>query len=312
MGIKGAEMYPEDYDGIVAGCPAVDFNNLQGERAMFYPITGAVGSPNFIGPDDWTGLIHDEVLNQCDGLDGVIDGIIEIPDRCFFNPKTLLCPSGNTTRCLNAQQIQQLEQIYAPYTYPNGTLIFPRMNPGNEVDAVLKFFAGAPFSYSQDWFRYVVLNDPTWDPITYTVDDDALAEKLNPFDIRTYPQVLPAFKKRGGKILSYHGGQDNQITSFNTERFWDRMAEADPNLHDWYRFFRISGMFHCNSGPGAWVVGQGGGASGVGIPFEPQQNVLAAIVAWVEKGEAPDSLTGTKFVNDTVSLGIDFQRTHCL
>lgn len=312
MGIKGAEMYPEDYDGIVAGCPAVDFNNLQGERAMFYPITGAVGSPNFIGPTVWTGLIHNEVLKQCDGLDGVIDGIIEIPDRCFFNPKTLLCAPGNSTECLNAQQVEQLEKIYAPYTYPNGTLIFPRMNPGNEIDAVLKFFAGAPFSYSQDWFRYVVLNDPTWDPITYTVDDVALAEKLNPFDIRTYPQVLPAFKRRGGKILTYHGGQDNQITSFNTERFWNRMAEVDPTLHNWYRFFRISGMFHCNSGPGAWVIGQGGGAAGAGIPFEPQQNVLAAIVAWVEKGHAPDSLTGTKFVNDTVSLGIDFQRTHCL
>jgi feruloyl esterase len=312
MGIKGAEMYPEDYDGIVAGCPAVDFNNLQGERAMFYPITGPVGSPNFIGPVYWTGLIHDEVLKQCDSLDGVIDGIIEVPDRCYFNPKTLLCASNSSVACLNAQQVEQVEQIYAPYNYPNGTLIFPRMNPGNELYAVLKFLAGAPFSYSQDWFRYVVLSDPTWDPITYNVTDVSLAEELNPFDIRTYPKTLPAFKKRGGKILSYHGGQDNQITSFNTERFWDRMAQADGDLHSWYRFFRVSGMFHCNSGPGAWVIGQGGGASGEGIPFEPQQNVLAAIVAWVEKGQAPDSLTGTKFVNDTVSLGIDFQRKHCL
>jgi feruloyl esterase len=71
-------------------------------------------------------------------------------------------------------------------------------------------------------------------------------------------------------------------------------------------------MFHCNSGPGAWVVGQGGGDSMMGIPFEPQLNVLAAIVSWVEEGQAPDSLTGTKFVNDTVSLGVDFQRDHCL
>jgi feruloyl esterase len=90
------------------------------------------------------------------------------------------------------------------------------------------------------------------------------------------------------------------------------MAQADPQLQDWYRFFRISGMFHCNSGPGAWIVGQGGGAAAAGIPFEPQQNVLAAMVAWVEKGQAPGSLTGTKFVNDTLSMGIDFQRTHCL
>jgi hypothetical protein len=154
MGIKAAELYPDDFDGIIAGCPAVDFNYLQGERAMFYPITGAAGSPNFIEPDLWTGLIHNEVLKQCDALDGVKDGIIEVPDRCYFQPETLLCrpwwwPFGKSSPCLNFQQVLQLRQIYAPYTYPNRTLIFPRMNPGNEIFAVQKFFAGAPFSYSE-------------------------------------------------------------------------------------------------------------------------------------------------------------------
>ena len=155
MGIKGAEAYPEDYDGIVAGCPAVDFNHLQGERAIFYPITGPVGSPNFIGPELWTGLIHDEILRQCDGLDGVIDGIIEVPDRCYFQPETLLCQPGTCEGCLNSEQVRQLQQIYATYTYPNGTLIFPRLNPGCEISAVLKFFAGAPFSYSQVWILHL-------------------------------------------------------------------------------------------------------------------------------------------------------------
>lgn len=149
MGIKAAEAFSDDYDGIVAGCPAVDFNNMNSERAMFYPITGAVGSPDFIRPEFWTGLIHDEVLNQCDGLDGVLDGIIEVPGRCHFRPAALLCSPQKGSPCLNPQQVKQLEKIYAPYTYPNGTLIFPRMNPGNEVLAVQKFFAGAPFSYSE-------------------------------------------------------------------------------------------------------------------------------------------------------------------
>lgn len=165
---------------------------------------------------------------------------------------------------------------------------------------------------TQDWFRYVVLNDPTWDAIHYDSSLARRADDLNPFNIRTYPQTLPAFKTRGGKIVSYHGGQDNQITSFNTARFWDHMASADQQLHDYFRFFRVSGMFHCNSGPGAWAFGQGGGAPAKGIAFEPQTNVLAAVVAWVERGEAPETLTGTKFVNDTAALGIDFQRRHCL
>jgi pimeloyl-ACP methyl ester carboxylesterase len=312
MGIKAAEEFPNDYDGIVAGAPAVDFCHLQGQRAMFYPITGPVGSPDFINADTWRGLIHNEVLAQCDELDGVRDGIIEVPSRCFFDPSRLLCSPGQTSDCLSAVQVEQVQKIYAPYTYDDGTLIFPRMNPGNEEQVVARLLAGAPFEYSQDWFRYVVLNDTTWDAINYNRDHVHQAEAQNPFNIRTFPQELPRFKKRGGKIISYHGGQDQQITSFNTDRFWDRMAEADPNLHDYFRYFRVSGLFHCSSGPGAWVLGQGGGASARGIPFDAKQNVLTALVAWVEDGRVPESIRGTKFIADDVTKGIDFQRDHCL
>lgn len=70
-------------------------------------------------------------------------------------------------------------------------------------------------------------------------------------------------------------------------------------------------MFHCSSGPGAWVLGQGGNAAAEGIPFDAEHNLLAAVVDWVEKGAAPDTMTGTKFVNDTVALGVDFERKHC-
>lgn len=70
-------------------------------------------------------------------------------------------------------------------------------------------------------------------------------------------------------------------------------------------------MFHCNSGPGAWVIGQGGNAAQDGIAFDRQHNVLRSVVDWVENGIAPDTVQGTKFINDTVSMGIDFSRLHC-
>lgn len=59
------------------------------------------------------------------------------------------------------------------------------------------------------------------------------------------------------------------------------------------------------------MIGQGGGASYTGVPFEGAKNVLAAIVEWVENGTAPEIIEGTKFVNDTVAMGIAFQRRHC-
>jgi feruloyl esterase len=160
-----------------------------------------------------------------------------------------------------------------------------------------------------------VYSNPTWDPSTFTVQDAAVAEKLNPSNIRTWPNDLSAFRNASGKIVAYQGGQDNQITSFDTERFYRHLSigmQALPaELDEFFRFFRISGMFHCNSGPGAWVIGQGGGASAVGVSFERANNVLAALVDWVENGIAPETIEGTKFVNDNVTMGPAFQRRHC-
>jgi feruloyl esterase len=160
-----------------------------------------------------------------------------------------------------------------------------------------------------------VYSNPKWDPSTFTVQDAAVAENLNPSNIRTWPKDLSTFRNASGKIIAYHGGQDNQITSFNTERFYGHLStgmQACPaELDEFFRFFRISGMFHCNSGPGAWVIGQGGGASVAGVSFERANNVLAALVDWVENGIAPETIEGTKFVDDNVAMGPAFQRRHC-
>ncbi len=137
-------------------------------------------------------------------------------------------------------------------------------------------------------------------------------DDTNPGRIRTYPSTLEPFQARGGKIVVYHGGQDNQITSFKSELFYERLAKHNQGLDAWYRFFRVSGMQHCGGGPGAWVLGQGGGAAAATAGgFAAETNVLAAAVAWVEDGRAPETVLGTKYVNDTVALGVDFQRRHC-
>ncbi|KAJ4399482.1 hypothetical protein N0V91_009408 [Didymella pomorum] len=313
QGIKSAEKFPNDFDGIVAGAPGVDFNDLVSWRARFFTITGAIGSANFVSATAWKTWIHDEVLKQCDTIDKAKDGIIEDPTLCKFDPSTLRCTGDSTTNCLNDAQVSQLQTIFSDYKYPNGQLIYPAMQPGSEIGAVDRLYAGAPFAYSADWFKYVVYSDPSWDPSTFNFSDARAAEKLNPGDIRTYPTSLPAFERRGGKILTYHGQQDNQITSFNTIRWYNDLKgpRSTSAMDEWIRFFRVSGMNHCNGGPGAWVLGQGGNAAAAGVPFERENNVLKAMVDWVEQGVAPSYIEGTKFVNDTVSLGVDFKRRHC-
>lgn len=142
-------MFPEDFDGIVVGAPAVNFNNLTSWRASFFDKTGASTSPNFISASAWQGLIHDEVLKQCDTIDGVADGIIEDPTLCNFRPEALICSAGqNSTECLTEAQVEIVKSVFSPLYGSSGELVFPAMQPGSEVQAVQKLYSGTPFPYS--------------------------------------------------------------------------------------------------------------------------------------------------------------------
>lgn len=159
----------------------------------------------------------------------------------------------------------------------------------------------------------MVYSNASFDDSTFGVADITAAQALNPFHVQTYPSDLSDFAvSHNGKLLMYHGQQDNQITSFSSERFYNHLARGmtlqNPQIDNFLRFFRISGMFHCNAGPGAWMIGQASsGSSG----FDPDSNVLAAIVRWVEQGIAPDTIEGTKFVGDIEENGVERKRKHC-
>lgn len=159
----------------------------------------------------------------------------------------------------------------------------------------------------------MVYDDVNFADTDFGVADITAAQALNPFDVQTYPSDLSNFAvSHNGKLLMFQGQQDNQITSFNSERFYNHLARGmalqSTQIDDFLRYFRISGMFHCNSGPGAWMIGQASiGSTG----FDPSSNVLAAIVRWVEQGIAPDTIEGTKFVDDVQSNGVERRRKHC-
>jgi hypothetical protein len=142
-------MFPEDFNGIVVGAPAVNFNNMTSWRASFFGKTGASTSPNFIPASAWQGFIHDAVLKQCDTIDGAADGIIEDPTLCDFRPEELICSSGqNSTKCLNEAQVEIVRSVLSPLYGSSGELVFPAMQPGSEVQAVQRLYSGTPFSYS--------------------------------------------------------------------------------------------------------------------------------------------------------------------
>jgi feruloyl esterase len=67
------------------------------------------------------GLVHNEIMNQCDALDGVVDGIIGDPRRCSFNPETLACTGASTQNCLTDAQVGAVKGVYTPWKLDNGT-----------------------------------------------------------------------------------------------------------------------------------------------------------------------------------------------
>jgi feruloyl esterase len=86
------------------------------------------------------------------------------------------------------------------------------------------------------------------------------------------------------------------------------MGLGTEELDEFYRFFRMSGTAHCSGGDGANVFGNRYGSV---ESDDPKENVLMAVVDWVEKGDAPETIIGTRWVNNTQSLGVDYKRAHC-
>jgi feruloyl esterase len=313
QGLKSAQDFPDDFDGLVVGAPAVAFNNLTSWSGHFYPITGPPGSPTFVTPAQWV-QVHIEVLKQCDMLDGFADGILEDPLLCKFDPSDLACPAGTTSSsmCLTPTQVNTVKGVLAPLYDAKGDLVFPALQPGAEIVGSYALFNGIPFPYTADWFRYVIYNDPSWDPTKINSTDYDNAARANPFNIETFEGNLSATQKRGSKIIHWHGGADFIITSNNSPRYYEHVSStmglSPSQLDDFYRFFRVSGTGHCGGGDGAHAIGQGiGEVNG----YDAKENVLMALIDWVENKHAPETLIGTKFVNDTQSLGIEFQRAHC-
>ncbi|KAF9257169.1 tannase and feruloyl esterase [Marasmius fiardii PR-910] len=250
QGLKSVEDFPEDFDGVVAGAPAANFNALVAKDAS---------QPTSIPTELWTTLIHSDIISQCDEIDGVKDGIIEAPSLWSYDPSGLLCRNSS-------------EDLRTIPGLGWKTLIYPRAQPGGE-DGLTMMVSGQLFGLT-----YVIYNS-SFDPTTLTLSDYQVAIDRDPFNISTFKGDLRSFAAGGGKLLTYHGQQDGMISPLMSEVYYDHAREVSGELDSYYRFFRISGMGHCTGGPGAHQIGQ---VSSNGTRTEPEENVLTAMVRWVE------------------------------
>lgn len=252
---------------------------------------------------------------QC--TDRIVNSIIEDTDFCHPKFERLICTDArsNATKCLTGAQAAKVRALYEPLYDNNGTLLYPRLQPGTELTTYSTYFSGEMSLFATEWYKYVVY-DPDFDPWTLTREDFAIAASQDPYNVSTFDTDLSEFKSRGGKLLTLHGMEDSVISSEISTMYYHRLAETmslpPSSLDAFYRYFRVSGMGHCVSGNGAYSVGMYSlGMSPNALEQDPDDNVLARIVAWVERGEAPEFIRGTGFPNGLTGPGPHFKRKHC-
>ncbi|KAK4634994.1 putative feruloyl esterase B-2 [Fulvia fulva] len=313
QGMKSAQAYPEDFDGIIAGSSATDFNHLQAWSGRFVQLTGTgTSDARFLTQNDWV-TVQSAILAQCDApIDGVDDGILEDPTICDFDYTVL----SNSTYGLTATQVDTVRKVFTELYDAEGNLLFPALLPGSQVDAFrLGQLSGSVQAISEDWYKYAVVNDSSWDALDMDQADYAEADQLDAYHghVSGYDGDLSAFQSAGGKLLMYHGMADPLVSEGVAQRYYLKVAQTlgigNSGMDEFLRLFRISGMAHCGvggiSGAGAWMFGQNEAAAGASV------NVIDVLQDWVERDSAPETLRGTKFWYDTESLGIQFERDHC-
>lgn len=307
-----AQRYPDDYDGLVVGAP---WNYQSHSNAGFVWDAQTLNAPGAAIPASKLPAINAAVLAACDAADGLADKLIEDPRKCTFKPESLLCKGAETDACLTPPQVTALNKLYeGPKNPRTGASIFPGWARGSELGWTRLVAAANLGNLGRAYFGNLVFGKADWDYRAFDFDKDlavaeskigTLADAINP--------DLSAAKRRGVKIIQYHGWNDQTLQPAYSPEFYERVTAAmdgPDKTRDFYRLFMVPGMAHCYSGPGANSFG------GVGqqIPpvRDPFHDIQTALEKWVDQGIAPDHLIATKYVDDAPqSRQIKFTRVLC-
>ena len=320
-----AQRFSNDYDGIVAGDPVAYYThhhvggNLWVVRQMFNNPASTV----FTTQDT---LLGNAVNAACDALDGVVDGVVNNPRRCHFNPKALLCQGTQAPpNCLTSEQVEAVRNIWmGPDQLVHQRGYYPPFERGGEADGWPGSISPPPPPAPQtdnhaaigiSFFANFVFDNPNWDFRTFNWNSDpayvdnkvvlgnqTLATVLNSID-----PDLGQFHAHGGKLIQYHGFSDPEVPPKTSIKYFESARNfpgrstgasavegSQEKTDEYYRLFMVPGMNHCSGGPGANVF-----------------DMLTPLVQWVEQNIAPDSVIATHYVKNMPAQGVAFTRPLC-
>lgn len=283
-GLMEAQRYPADFDGIIAGAPALDFTGLLLQHLWIQKAIEQ--TPLSLAKIH---LVGQALYAQCDALDGLKDGLIADPERCNFKVGRDVpqCSSGDADTCLTPAEVTAFNAIYTGPT-DRGRNIFPGLalsaepgipagrSTGWDVDA--KGMAKGGIDVAESQLRNAVFHQPDYDWHRFDLKSDLPA--LTPLGraVNATNPDLAKFRNRGGRLLIYYGWADTTLNPKMGLRYFKSVrAMNGANTGSFFKLFMIPGMFHCRGGYGP-----------------DKFDAISAMVDWVEAGKGPAHLIATQ------------------
>jgi Tannase and feruloyl esterase len=315
QGLSEAQRYPKDFNGILAGAPALNWDQFM--VAQMWPQLVMEWNSDFL-PTCKEDLVNSTLRSQCRDQNGQIDGVFD-PRNC--NVLAVLrgligtvtpCGTFTATDALVIQEIWQGPRLSGsqkdllhglPVWFglePGANLAgayLPFLGPGGGLGLATTFqqnppsgpWAGAPFIPSADWFQNWIKQDPSWVFTDETYQqywqDFVKSGRMFDSEIAADNPNLQAFKAAGGKLIMWQGLADQLIFTGDSISYYNRALAANGGIRDtesFFRYFLAPGVGHCGT-PGAGSI----------APANPMQQVIN----WVENGQAPAVLDASGSVN---------------
>jgi feruloyl esterase len=263
QGLVAAERFPDDFDGIIAGEPSMRGALLRDLPSTMTWAAGllAPGGRAVLSAADVQAL-HRAVLARCDLDDNLKDGVISDPLACRFDPGVMLCHGAKADGCLSAAQIAVVRALYAGQGGAGAERVGLRFLPGSELRWIGPYMSASggaghyPATPPDDGYR---------NPYAWILNDSSNAD-------------LRAFRDAGGKMILFQGWADEITLPEGAVDFYDKVEAlmgGRGRTEGFLRFYAVPGQGHTPGGPGPEVV-----------------DYLSALEAWVERGQAPETLKG--------------------
>jgi feruloyl esterase len=299
-----------EYDGIIAGDPGFHLPKAAvGEMWSAQQLAKVASATTSNGlPDITTGftaaerqMVASKILAKCDALDGAGDGLIQDIKACQanFSLATDVPTCTNNVRdgtCLTGAQKDAIGNVFSGARNSAGTALYASfpydagLGPGwsawKQANSITLDPAAAAFTFTTPPQSASVLSRLSAYALNFSMDTDAPkifatsgAYSESAWSFMTPPDEtnLSALKRRGAKLMVYHGTSDPVFSSNDTTDWYQRLTTANGgDASNFARLYTIAGMNHCSGGPST-----------------DQFDMLTPLVAWVEQGKAPDSVVAT-------------------